>query len=388
MWKKLALFCGALVFAVPAVQAYFPGDTASGGKNKLEWINCSPMVMGKLDSENSGNIPDLRAVVFMLTRAQDSDRTMAILNDVRRRFAGKVLIAGITPDDVSDAKVLLQRHPDSRIRFAVDMDRKFTPLFMNDTAMLFPMAFLMDRHGIIIWRGEVPDLAEAAEDYYNGTMNVHNQRECAKVIQQMQQAMRDGNMLKIIALSQAAFALDPGNPTALRMALFAAESIHDINRAWNIVYGQYKFAERKARIGFMALDMIIRYQELQKHLESLIDSFSSRDYPPMSRCAFADALLNNFHYSYIAVLGAKKVLERTPLPTDAPADLMALTLAVKARLFYALGDLPGAIENQKEAVQMFKHAGDDNGRKNAEKNLKFFEVLLKNSPAASANTGN
>ena len=219
-------------------------------------------------------------------------------------------------------------------------------------------------------------------------MNVHNQRECAKVIQQMQQAMRDGNMLKIIALSQAAFDLDPGNPTALRMALFAAESIHDINRAWNIVYGQYKFAERKARIGFMALDMIIRYQELQKHLEPLIDSFSSRDYPPMSRCAFADALLNNFHYSYIAVLGAKKVLERTPLPTDAPADLMALTLAVKARLFYALGDLPGAIENQKEAVQMFKHAGDDNGRKNAEKNLKFFEVLLKNSPAASANTGN
>lgn len=386
MWKKFAFLGGMLALGSSVLHAYFPGDMTANGKNKLEWINCSPMEMGRLNSEQFNNFPELRSVVFMLTRAQDSDRTMAILNDIRRRYPGKILIAGITPDNVSDARELLQRHPDSRIRFAVDMDRKFTPLYMNDSAMIFPMAFLIDRHGKVIWRGEVPDLAEAAEDYYNGRMNVHNQRECAKVIKQMQQAMRDGNMVKIIELSKAAFSLDPGNPTALRMALFAAESLRDINQAWNIVYGQYNFAERRARIAFMALDMIIRYQELQIHLESLIDSFSSREYPVMSRCAFADALLNNFHYSYIAVLGARKVLERTPMPADAPAEQMAFTLAVKARLWYALGDLPGAIEIQQEAVQMFKNSGDENGSRNAERNLKFFRILQQNSPAA--NTGN
>jgi hypothetical protein len=122
MWKKLFILFSTVACA--AVLAAVPGDIPGESKTKLEWINCAPMPLGKLDPEKHPHIPALRAVVFLYTRADESDSMVAMLENARRGFNGKVMIALITPDNVPDAAELQSRHRESRLRLAVDMERK------------------------------------------------------------------------------------------------------------------------------------------------------------------------------------------------------------------------------------------------------------------------
>jgi hypothetical protein len=187
-------------------------------------------------------------------------------------------------------------------------------------------------------------------------------------------------MLLILRLADQVFALDPGNPAALRMALFAAESTRNPNLAWNLTMRQYQQAKHLPRLSFTALELILRNRALRDKLPGLIADFTRNISSPRVRYAFADALLRNFPYDSTAVLGARDILAATPLALNAAPAEMALVLSLRARLYYALGDLDAALENQREAVQFYTRSGDDPGKAEAEKFLKFFQDIKQASP--------
>lgn len=377
--KKLLLT--AMLIATGAAFAYIPGDRPGATSRRLSWIDCSAMPLGPLNPELHRDIPDLRAIVFFYTRAQDTPATIAMLDDLRRQYSGKVLIAAITPDGISDAKQLREKNKDVRIRLAVDLERKLTPEYMSRTIMLFPMAFLMDKNGMILWRGEAVDLPEAIEKQLNGTLRVEDQKNVAPMIYTMQQNMRDGNMFKALDSAQAVLAADPGNPSALRMAIFAAENLNDHQRAWKLAVNEFIRNPDIPRLSFTLLDMISRYDDLHKYLPWLIRNFCNRPFNADVRCAFADRLLTRFSFDADAVLGAKTVLAGTPMALSANPGTMAYLLAVRGRLNYALGDLRAAESDLAESVEFFKRAGNSKGSEQAEKQLKFFRALLKEQQA-------
>lgn len=367
-------------FAILPVFALVPGEKSGEYKFRIEWINCSPMPLGKINPEKHRNIPDFRAVVFFYTRSGESDAMVSLLENARRSFNGKLLIAIITPDNVSDAEEFSKRHPDSRLRMAVDMERKLTPAFMQGGGMILPTAFLMDKNGKILWRGEAADLPEAAEQAINGKLDTDIQQKTAVLTDRMHQALANGNMLQILRIAEQIFAIAPGHPAALRMAVFAAESTRREQLAWELTMKQHAAAKHLPRITFTALELILRHRSLQSNLPALITDFDQCGYAPRIRYAFADALLRNFPYRSEAVIGAKRILESTPLALQAAPEEMAMVLSLRARLFYALGDLDGALENQSEAVQIYRSSGDKNGTANAEQFLKFFQDIKKESP--------
>ncbi len=370
----------AAMLIFPA-SALLPGDVVPMTLPRVEWLNCSPMPLGKLNAETDRHIPALRGVVFMYTRADGSDALAALLENARRSFGGKVLISVITPDDMADAGAFRERHRDSRIRFGVDLERKLTPQFMQGGGMILPTGFLLDAGGRVLWRGEGVDLPEAAEKALNGKLDVAIQKKLAPLMDQMQQALSSGNMFSIIKNAEKILAVDPGHPAALRMALFASDAMRDPEQAWRLVMREFRKVPHISRIGFTALGVVMQYPQLQHHLPELIKDFSLRDVPARTRYAFADALLRNFPYDLDAVLGAKKIIAGTPLALNAPPEEMGLVLALRARLCYALGDIAGAEENQREAVQMYTVSGDKAGKIDAEKILAFFRGIRKETSA-------
>lgn len=376
MFIKRFIFTAAALLFLPAM-ALLPGDTVSAPLPRVEWLDCSPMPLGKIDPEADRHIPALRGVVFMYTRSDESDALVYLLENARRNFNGKVLFAVITPDDVADAGSFRKRHKDARIRFGIDLERKLTPQFMHGGGMILPAGFLLDAEGKILWRGEAADLPEAAEKALDGKLDSGAQKKVFALADKMQQALSSGNMPMIIKLAEKIFETEPGHPAALRMAVFAADSMRNTGLSWQITMRQFKKAPQLSRIAFTALGLIMQHSELHRHLPELVKDFSSRDALPRVRYAFADALLRNFPYDLDAVLGAKQIIAATPLALNAAPGEMALALTLRARLCYALGDVTGAEENQSEAVQLYAAAGDKNGRSEAEVLLKFFQGIRK-----------
>ena len=159
MKKFILLIFGIAVLPLFALR---PGDKVGNPEFRLKWIDCTPFKIGALTPEDKAVVPPLRALVFMFTRSDSSDRIMQILERTRLAYRGKLLIAAVSPDTEHDVKLFHKRHGDVRVRLVVDSERKLTPLFMAGS-MLYPMAFLYDADGNILWNGEAVDLSEAVE---------------------------------------------------------------------------------------------------------------------------------------------------------------------------------------------------------------------------------
>lgn len=375
MIKKFLLLTAAVTAGV--LSAALPGDIPGESKHKLEWVNCSPMPLGKLNPEIHRDIPALRAVVFMYTKARDTTNTFIMLENLRRQYQRKLLIAAITPDSLSDAKEFQTLHPDARVRLAVDTTRQLTPEFMNETIMLFPMAFLIDASGTVIWRGEAVDLPEAAMAALEGKIDVSLQKKLAPMIYKMQQSMRDGNWFKTRENALNILQTDPANPAALRMAVFASETMNQPLDAWNITVKSINQRPDISRSYFTALDLAMRYRNLRKNLPQLIEIFNQRQFNPVIRFVFADTLLNNFPFDANAVLGAEKIIAATPMTLDErPSMLKGQQLAVRARLHYAFGNLKAAEADLSESVKCFTSIGDTTNAARAEAQLNYLRTLL------------
>ncbi|MBQ9803568.1 MAG: hypothetical protein IJW35_01855 [Lentisphaeria bacterium] len=374
MWKKFLIMCSAAAAGIAG--AAVPGEIPKDVNSKVEWVKCAPMPLGKVDKEKHPHIPELRGVVFLYTRADESDSMIAMLENARRGFNGKVLIAVVTPDNMPDAEALQERHRDVRVRIGVDLERKIIPEFMRGGNMILPAGFLLDRDGRVLWRGEAVDLPEAAGKALAGKLDKKVQQEVFTLTDQLQRSLREGNMVQMLRQAERIFAVEPGNPSALRMAVFAAESLRNEKLAWDLTMRQLQQCGDQPRVSFTALELILRHRSLRQKLPELIRDFAKRPYLPRMRYAFADLLLSHFQFDIDAVLGAKQILAGTPLALNAQPEEMAVVLALRARLFYALGDLAGAEAAQAEAVQLYSRSPDRAGRQNAEKMLKFFRTLL------------
>ena len=374
MIKKLLLFF--LGIATVTLHAVLPGDKPGESPYQLRWIDCSPMPLGAVKQELQQNIPELRAIVFMLTRARDTANTVAMLDALHKQYTGKVLFCAITPDNVADAEALRRTYPDIRFRLAVDTERKLAPEYMRSTVMLFPMAFIMDKDGMILWRGEAVDLPETLEYYYAGKLDTQLQRRIAPMIYTMQQNMRAGNMARTFDSAVKVLDEDPANAQALRMAIFALESQNRLQDAWELVLSFLGHLPENPRFHFTALDLAMRYPQLRNALPGLIQHFASQDFPVDIRCAFAGNLLNDFPFESAAVLGAKTIIAGTPMPLDATALQLGNILAVRARLHYALGNLEAAASDISEAMQYFRHTQNQSAIRQAEKESAFYQALL------------
>ncbi len=375
MQRKILLFAAAL-FAAVETFALRPGDPVEEliGVN---WVQGAPLAMLPPENPVPGE-PEFKAVVFLLTRARNTDDTLTLLNYLRRTFANKVRFAVVTPDSETDVKNLLKRHPEFTASFGVDTKRTLTPKYIG-SSLLLPLAFVADREGEIVWSGEAAYLGEALQKCLDGTLDRDAQRKLSPLLDELPTLLRGDNESRMRRLVDSIFRIEPGQPTALRIRLFVLESNGRAAEALKLVQSQIKLAPKVTRLYFEAMNLIARNPQLASQNEAVVRAYTEAvKNDPDADNQMAWMLLTRQPDEPEALKSARVLTERarTLLKTDAQGALLGSCLNTQALLAYRLGKLEEAKKLQAEAIRVFEAADLPGAVSDARRRLLYYETVL------------
>lgn len=375
MQRKVLLFAAALLAAAETF-ALRPGDPVEEliGVN---WVQGAPLAMLPPENPAPGD-PEFKAVVFLLTRAQNTDDTLTLLNYLRRTFANKVRFAVVTPDSETDVKNLLKRHPDFTASFGVDTKRTLTPKYIG-SSLLLPLAFVADKEGEIVWSGEAAYLGEALQKCLDGTLDRDAQRKLSPLLDELPTLLRGDNESRMRRLVDSIFRIEPGQPTALRIRLFVLESSNRAGEALDLVQSQIKLAPKVTRLYFEAMNLIARNPQLAPENAAVVNAYAAAvtDDPDADN-QMAWMLLNRQPDDPDALKSAKMLTERANslLQNDTQGALRGSCLNTQALLAYRLGKLEEANKLQAEAIRVFEAADLPGAASDAQRRLRYYETVL------------
>jgi len=359
----LTSLCASPLFALR------PGDKALK-LEKLRMVRGAAPDLSPLDSKTPQ--PELRAVVFLLCRAVNSISTAAMLDDLCRKNQGRLQITIITPDPTMDAEAFKVATGDHPVPIAVDVERKLTKEYMAGN-LLYPMAFLVDRDGVIVWCGEAMDLAEKIAPALERKLSVKTEAKIAEAVAELQQLLRDNSDTRMRRLTDRIFELEPGNAAAMRIRLFSLENTGRIDDARKLIDGQLKAAPKLVRLYFTAVDFAARYGYSDAELERIVSAFFRNIDDPDARIRMAWMLLERFPYHPSALRAAAGTL-RNKLPE--PPIRRANAAAARALLEYRLGHVDKALEYQRESVRMLNQVGTEAELAEAQRREAYFRAVL------------
>ncbi len=371
--KRCLILITALLFAANTLPALRPGDEA------ME-LNVRFLQGAGRPLKHDGNerFPELKAVVFLMTRAANGAETVRLLAGLQRSCGNEVGITVITPDPMADAERFLQNFPELKTAFAVDEKRSVTANYMNGS-LLYPMAFLIDGAGRIVWNGEAFDLAEAVERYRAGKLDPETQKKIAPMLDELQTLLRDVNERRTAYLVDSILRADPGNPTALRLRLFLLEHQGRAAEGFDLVSAEIRKSPELARLYFMALDLAMRHPELSGKISMIADQYDTAVAPNHdSDNLMAWTLLTRAPEESAALIAASRLVTRpAALGTAPPLPLQAAQLTTKALLAYRLGKVDEARNLQKEAVDLWQQAERKQEAEEARRRLEYYETVQK-----------
>lgn len=336
MMKKLFLAC-AVLCAAGDLFALRPGDAATK-LERVRWVRGGGILPDGASQPRVAGEPELRALVFLLCRAGNAPATLAMLDGLRRQYSYRLKIGALTPDSSLDAEELLKNFPKDGVSFGLDLDRRITPAYMAG-CLLYPMAFLIDDSGMIVWCGEAVDLPEAAERYFAGKLDLSVQKKVAPLIDRMQMLMRDNSERQLTQVMEEIFDLEPGNAGALRMRLFLLENRGKYAEALELLRSQREAVPGLARLYFTELDLLCRHAELSGKLPDLVRDFRMNVTDARLQLVMAWSLLRNYEFNADALRAAAELIRSTE---KLLADEVQWQAAA-ALLAYRTGDLDRAI---------------------------------------------
>ena len=370
---KISLPFLAMAVAFP-VWALRPGDPAE--ELNVKWLQGTPVTVLPPATPQPGT-PEYKVVVFLLTRAANRVETLVLLDRLRRDYADLARIAAVTPDSESDAGKLLADHADQSIPFGVDTRRQSTPKYMNGS-ILYPMAFLIDGKGTVVWNGEAVDLGETLQKVKNGTFDADLQRKLAPLQDELQTLLRDGNDRRMKQITEAILRLDPGNPGAIRIRLFVFENSGRTDEAWALVAQELGRQPQLERLYFTAIDLAARHPELAGRAVEAAQAYRKNiSGKPDSDNLMGWTLLNRFPMDPEILKIAAELINRAAqaIPADASPALRGAGLNAQALLANRLGEVDKAAALQTQAVAEWEKSGMTAAMREAQARAAYFETV-------------
>jgi len=359
----IAALCAAPLFALR------PGDKALK-LDKVRMVRGELPDLSPLDAKTPK--PELRAVVFLLCRAVNAVSTAAMLNDLGRKYSGRLQLTIVTPDPAMDAEAFKLATAAFPVPLAVDAERKLTKEYMAGS-LLYPMAFLIDRDGVIVWCGEAVDMAEKIQPALEGKLSIRTEAKIAEAVAELQQLLRDQSDTNMRRTADRIFSLEPGNAAAMRIRLFSLENSGRIDDARRLIDEQLKAAPKLVRLYFTAVDFAARYGGDDAELERIVSAFMRNVAAPEARIRMAWMLLERFPYHPSALrMAATTLRQKLPEPTMARAN----AAAARALLEYRLGNVSEALRYQREAVRLLNQAGTEAELNAAKHREAYFRAVL------------
>ena len=351
--------------AVP-LYALRPGDPAE--ELNVKWIRGVPLAVLPPAKEEL-KTGELKAVVFLLTRSANAAETLTLLNRLRRTYAGSVRFAVVTPDREADAAQLLAAFPDFSLPFGIDEKRTLTAKYMNGS-LLYPMAFVIDPEGNLLWNGEAVDLGEMLEAWRTKRFDAALQRRISPQLDELQTLLRENNDRRMKMVT---------NSAALRLRSFVLENSGRAAEAWQLILSQIEKRPRLVRLYFSALDLAGRHPELGPRAAEVADRyFKAVSGDPDSDNLMSYLLLNRRPEDPAALRAALRLLQRAAagLPADAAPALRASVSTTRALLEWRLGRPETALKLQQEATKRWGEAKSSAAEKSSRERESFYRTVV------------
>lgn len=360
--------------AVP-LYALRPGDPAE--ELNVKWIRGVPLAVLPPAKEEL-KTGELKAVVFLLTRSANAAETLTLLNRLRRTYAGSVRFAVVTPDREADAAQLLAAFPDFSLPFGIDEKRTLTAKYMNGS-LLYPMAFVIDPEGNLLWNGEAVDLGEMLEAWRTKQFDAALQRRISPQLDELQTLLRANNDRRMKQVTAAILKSDPGNAAALRLRTFALENSGRSGEAWQLILSQIEKRPRLVRLYFSALDLAGRHPELGSRAAEIAERYSKAvNGDPDADNLMSYLLLNRRPEDPAALRAAQQLLRRAvaSLPREASPALRASVTTTRALLEWRLGRPETAWKLQQEATKFWHDAENPAAEKSSRERETLYRTVV------------
>ena len=346
--KKLylaILVVAMLAIAAEPAYALRSGDPVQELKD-IKWVQGGAFSLLASPKTSNTQAPKLKAAVFLLTRAANTDETLTMLNGLQQTFSTDLQLAAITPDSEQDAKALLQRRKEFTLPLGVDLKRQTSAAYLQGS-ILYPMAFVSDDSGKILWSGELADLGEMVQKYLKGEFDSRRQKKIEPMLDELQTLLRGNNLAGIKRVSSEILSIDPGNAAAIRMQLFVLEGTNQIEAAWQLLDSQLRQNPKLERLYFTALDLALRRRELNSKIPLLVSAYQTAvpgnlHYDNL----MAWSLLNQLLDDPAALKSAQMLTRRAQanLKANTPLPIRRALLSTRALLAYRLGKVEEAIK--------------------------------------------
>lgn len=289
------------------------------------------------------------------------------LNYLNKKYAkdGLTMVA-VSRENADTVGQFLQDHPTISYAVGVDDISKTWSKYMKGESAI-PHAYLVNKEGLIIWKGDPLDFDRVFSAVLNNSFDVEKYQELADLRKEMRQMLRRGNQRKLIEISDKILEKDPLDSSALRSRLFVFETNRQYDDALDFIDGLIEKCPEETTLYFVKMNLMANSsspspQKVRELASLILDRFAKK---PSALSNLASILLNRFPLGMapidLAVRAAKKSVEETN-DKEQLLDSFNIPLRIRyatlAQAFYAACRIDLAVKNQQRSVELSKNTPD------------------------------
>lgn len=358
----LSLFC--LAFGTFALE---PGDQAPE-------IATSKFLAGepfKL-SDAKGKGPCL--VEFFASWSDDGISALRTLSQFKRDFAKDGLqVLAISAEEEKD--VLPKLPKASLCPVALDDKGASEAAYMSSEPVL-PTFFLIDKDGVLVWKGQSADLAFVLKRFLDGKFKVDDAKRVASFRKTVSEALAAKSLNKAIDASDELLRILPADNDTVKLRLAMYEMQGNRRQSLDFLDNLIERAPDAENLYFSKLEIMLHSEPKSKPADIALfatkacEAFKKN---PEALNNLAWILLDETDFGNAPLETACKASKASfaQLPADADSDLRAACIDTLARVYYSIGRIDKAIELQSQALELWKGTDDEERCKNI---LEFYKT--------------
>ena len=331
------------------------------------WVRNGPVKL----SDGVGK--NIYLVEFWATWSSPSRMSITFLDKLQKKYSKQgLIVVGITKEELDLVKTFVATQKAMNYNVAVD-DKGVTYAAYMDGIPGVPMTFLVGKSGVILWKGHPLESASVVEKVMSGDFDVEASKLVSELSAKLQKTLESQNFQKATTISHQILDIDPGNQTAMRVALYGFQN--DPKKAIEYLTSLIDRHPNSAAVYLQKLQLLNltkNESELRSVIERYFESFKD-DSSKLNSMAWIilDQVSFGLQPMDLALKTAKKAVELSSKDDD--KILLAAHIDTLARCYYAVGRLDLAVKSQKRAVELLKGSQET---KQFTKILKFYEKTL------------
>lgn len=373
---KLLIFLGFVLFSFSdSVYGQLEEGDDSPELTNLEWISGNPV---KILEDNDN--PKIFVIEFWAPWDKASLLTLPLLSKIHQEYSEDGICVIAIAKEKKNRLNTTMNSIDKKMGFRIAVDDKgeVTKKYLGEGSGI-PKAFVIGKNKQVIWAGNPIVLQSVIKKILKGDFDADVQKEINLLQIKLQNKMQMNKTQEAINLADKILELEPSNEVALRVRLFIFERFGKLNDAITFIQGQIDKKPDEAKLYFIKLDILERtgssLEKRKKVCEEVFEKFKSNP-EVLERLAWTAAARMEFGSAPLSI--ALKASENAVAmliksKKQNPAKLSNY-LETQARLYYAIGKIAKAVEEQEKVIRLRK---GDPSEKKATEILEYYKEALK-----------